>query len=325
MQSLGLTLALLALPALGGAQIVVTPAYSMRPYWNIFQPTQTVAGQPALNMTTTWNAGGVTFTGIKFVITDTASAAGSIGFLLQRTGLGTTTKAGIPLENPTAAAAGAQQYSPGLSLIGQGWKTDATAASQPVEARFELRPVQGAAAPTYLFALMGRVNAGTWSNVLTVTSDGDVTSLARLFSGGSIRLPNANVVYWATSTNLALNGDGGISIRNSNNTANVLLQGTVTGGAALSSHAISLAQDATTKVGTAPVGILTVVNTTDSEVCTFSVIGVGVVAELSDSGGNCSITKDNAATVNVYYDTNGVYVQNKIAATKSVRLVLNGV
>jgi len=73
------------------------------------------------------------------------------------------------------------------------------------------------------------------------------------------------------------------------------------------------------------VGILTVTNTTDSSVAQFSLIGTGTVVELSDSSGNYTATKDNAATINVYYDTDGVYVQNKIAATKSVRLMLNGV
>jgi len=233
--------------------------------------------------------------------------------------IGTTTTAGLTLQNLTAAAAGAQQYSPGLSFIGHGWKTDATAASQPVEARWELRPVQGAASPSYNYILMGRVNVGSWSDHLTITSQGNLTP------GSNVVLGDTRGLYWFSRGSWSSSADGAYTLNNNGFTANLAVGLSATGGAKLASHAISLAQDATTKVGTAPVGILTVTNTTDSNVCTFSLIGTGVVAEITDATGGCSATKDNAATVNVYYDTDGVYVQNKITATKSVRLMLNGV
>ncbi len=44
------------------------------------------ASQPVLNMTQTWNAAGVTFTGIKLNITNTASASGSLLLDLQKGG-----------------------------------------------------------------------------------------------------------------------------------------------------------------------------------------------------------------------------------------------
>lgn len=278
--------------------------------------------------------------------------------------IGVTTNPGITLQNTTAAADGAQQYSPGLSFIGQGWKTNATAASQQVETRWELRPVQGSAGPTYQYVLMGRINNGSWSDLLTVNSSGQTLHASGsasapsigfagdvdtgmylladtmgytvgstpLFSvyAGALRSKDTQSLEWGAS---AVAGDatlvlsrvasGTLGISNATNVSTVTVS--ATGGVALSSHAVSLAQDATTKVGTAPVGILTVVNTTDSSVAQFSLIGTGVVAELHDSSGAFSVTKDNASTINVYYDTNGVYVQNKITATKSVRLILEGV
>ena len=68
--------------------------------------------------------------------------------LVNKDAIGSTTTNGLALVNNTAAAAGAQQWSPRLLLSGNGWKTNATAASQAVQWRAEVIPVQGAAAPT---------------------------------------------------------------------------------------------------------------------------------------------------------------------------------
>lgn len=77
--------------------------------------------------------------------------------------IGTTSTDGIVLQNTTAAAAGAQQYSPRIRLTGQGWKTNATAASQTVDWILEARPVQGAANPTVNLAILAQVNAGGYT------------------------------------------------------------------------------------------------------------------------------------------------------------------
>lgn len=70
-------------------------------------------------------------------LTGATDIVGSTSNILQHTfnSLGTTQTngAGLWLRNTTAAAAGAQQISPGLVLEGQGWKTNATAASQSVK------------------------------------------------------------------------------------------------------------------------------------------------------------------------------------------------
>ena len=79
---------------------------------------------------------GITSLGVAGAITGTLTA------------LGTTATAGVTLQNTTAAAAGAQQVSPGLEWVGQGWKTTATAASQTTKWRAHLLPIQGTANPT---------------------------------------------------------------------------------------------------------------------------------------------------------------------------------
>lgn len=50
-------------------------------------------------------------------------------------------------ENTTAATNGVQQPSPWFGLKGQGWKTAATAGSQPVEWKIRTSPIQGTTAP----------------------------------------------------------------------------------------------------------------------------------------------------------------------------------
>src|ERR1700722_8197979 len=59
------------------------------------------------------------------------------------TAIGTAATSGFKLLNSTAAAPGAQQYSPALQLSGQGWKTTATAASQQCDWQIQCVPVQG--------------------------------------------------------------------------------------------------------------------------------------------------------------------------------------
>lgn len=90
--------------------------------------------------------------------------------------VGATSADGYVLQNTTAAAAGAQQYSPRFRLRGYGWKTNSTAASQSVDCAWELRPVQAAAAPTGNYVLSCSIAGGAYSDVLTITSAGIVTA-----------------------------------------------------------------------------------------------------------------------------------------------------
>lgn len=87
---------------------------------------------------------------------------------------------------------------------------------------------------------------------------------------------------------------------------------------------MTLVQGEIVKIGTAPVGILTVVNITDSEVMQFEVLGTGTVVDASGQG-NFSATKGTAGTLNAYYEADGVYLQNNIAGTKTIWFRLTGV
>lgn len=123
--------------------------------------------------------------------------------------IGTTSTDGIVLQNTTAAAAGAQQYSPRLRLTGQGWKTNATAASQAVDWAIENQPVQGAANPTANLIFKTQVNAGGYTDRYTFASASNTVT----FSVGDVAL-NANA---ASSFNIGAGGTNPAVSTNGNN------------------------------------------------------------------------------------------------------------
>lgn len=108
---------------------------------------------------------------------------------------------GINLANSTAAAAGAQQISPALRFRGNGWKTNATAASQTVDVRNYLLPVQGTTTPTASLVWEYSYNGGAYADLFKVTSLG----LQHTGSGGgggislSSAAPAANTFFYPST------------------------------------------------------------------------------------------------------------------------------
>lgn len=94
---------------------------------------------------------------------------------LTRTAVGVTSADGWILQNTTAAAVGAQQFSPRLRLTGQGWKTTSTASSQAVDWILENQPVQGAASPTTNLVISSQVNAAGYVSQAVLSSAGMLT------------------------------------------------------------------------------------------------------------------------------------------------------
>jgi hypothetical protein len=143
---------------------------------------------------------------------------------IKRDGIGSSSTDGFRLRNTTAAAAGAQQYSPRSVWEGQGWKTTATAASQAVAFMAETRPVQGAANPSGIWALAASINGGAYSDVLTVTSagltqspqfvgtTGDSLTVAQFGFGGSATGAASNTGLGYFSDNLLILQNGVIAL-----------------------------------------------------------------------------------------------------------------
>ncbi len=92
-----------------------------------------------------------------FSVANTFTAAQTVSLA----SLGAATATAIYLKNPTAAAVNAQQYSPALVMEGQGWKTTATAASQPVSFTQYVVPIQGTTAPSASKQTWFTINNGT--------------------------------------------------------------------------------------------------------------------------------------------------------------------
>lgn len=151
---------------------------------------------------------------------------------------------GYVARNTMAATSGNQRYSPRVHWTGQGWKTDATAASEAVDAIAELRPVQGAAHPAGLLVWAGAINGGSYADLLSVGFSNAISTTvtvtqATAGTGNFSRLALANdngsrgfiTVLSSTFTTAAFNkadglaiaatGTGGMAIASTNASADI--------------------------------------------------------------------------------------------------------
>lgn len=116
---------------------------------DVAQGTITVNTQPGLDYTATWNAGGVTFTGLKANITDTASAAGSMLLDLQVGGSTKfkVSKAGLATSAGVLSTVGANGYTTGAGgTVTQG--TSRTTAVTLNKAAMQITLVSAAGSAT---------------------------------------------------------------------------------------------------------------------------------------------------------------------------------
>lgn len=141
--------------------------------------------------------------------------------------LGTTQTdgAGLHFRNTTAAAAGAQQRSPSIVWEAQGWKTNATAASQSVKFLADVLPVQGTANPSGTWALFSSINAGAYTSRLSVTSAGLLTVGDLTLTAGTLTLSSSrNLSFSGGLGSIRTDANAGLEFR-ANSTSTV-----VTGG-----------------------------------------------------------------------------------------------
>jgi len=168
---------------------------------------------------------------------------------------------GLLLDNQTAAAAGAQQYSPALYLRGRGWKTTATAASQTVDLRIQNVPVQGTTAPTGQMQFGYSINGGAFVNAMTVSSlgvlavTGSFTCNGSMYNGATALTSNIYInsastatqtngsgIYFGTSGNISLrtvfNGTTNYTIPASNNYGALIIGSMPVTEASSGTHAV---------------------------------------------------------------------------------------
>jgi hypothetical protein len=130
-------------------------------------------------------------------ITDDGATIGVAARVLTGTnnGLGATSADGLVLQNTTAAANGAQQFSPRLRLTGRGWKASFGGASRIVDWVVENQPIQGSTNPTANLVISSQVNAGGYVPGLTLTS----ASVLNLGTGGSYQINGTPVIPTGSS------------------------------------------------------------------------------------------------------------------------------
>ncbi|UCC72077.1 MAG: hypothetical protein JSV86_17165 [Gemmatimonadota bacterium] len=138
---------------------------------------------------------------------------------LYQPSVGATTtdaKVGLHLHNDTAAAAGAQQYSPMVVLEGQGWETD-VGSSMEVKWALQVQPIQGAATPSSEFHLLSSINGGAYTSRWSVTggSGSDITAGAdtdttNIFGRARI---DARSTDWAHFSHYDMNGTNQYAVR----------------------------------------------------------------------------------------------------------------
>lgn len=134
--------------------------------------------------------GKVNSNGALVVALDGGAAAASL-VTVTSDALGTTSTDGVVIKNTTDAAAGAQQISPRLRLTGEGWKTNATAASQVVDWVIENLPVEGAANPTSTLLFKSSINGAAYDTRFSLASGGDLTFGGSIIMGGSLQTVTA--------------------------------------------------------------------------------------------------------------------------------------
>lgn len=137
---------------------------------------------------------------------------------ITKDAIGVTPTPGLLLTNTTAAAAGAQQFSPESCFEGRGWKTASTAGSQAVRGCIDNSPVQGSSAPTGLFNFKFSINGGAESTAFTVASNGSIAATAGISLGAS------NSLSWSASSSMKAPSDGVITLYDTAQTAFTRLQ-----------------------------------------------------------------------------------------------------
>ena len=123
-------------------------------------------------------AGRVVFTGANGLLSEEAAftwTTANARLDLTKMAIGETQgNYGLSLNNTTAAADGAQQYSPPIRWRGYGFAETGTA-SMAVDFRAFSRPIQSAgAAPTGALDFQSSINGGAYSGIMTLLSNGRV-------------------------------------------------------------------------------------------------------------------------------------------------------
>lgn len=231
-----------ALSAVNGMQIYNSTTAQMEAYedgsWGALGgATGTLLADGTVPLTADWDAGGygiralsltadgltsgrVVFAGTNGLLSDDAGLTfGSNLLTVTKTAIGVTQgDYGLALVNTTAAAAGAQQWSPPIRWHGEGRETD-VGSSMAVDFRTFVRPIQGAAAPTGALDFQASINGGAYATKMSLLSAGNLsipgaylaketTSPFYASNCFDAQVTNGNVAAWLATTGAGNYGAG---------------------------------------------------------------------------------------------------------------------
>lgn len=168
-----------------------------------------------------------TFTGVAGLVADTTTGA----LTYTKTGAtAATVYVGETLVNTTAAALGAQQYSPALVLQGNGWATN-TSDSRAVAFRQYVTTAQSSANPAGTLTWGVSINGGAYSDLISLSS-GNIFTVSGLVSSAWVNTGGTGYFEFNARSRIYSGADGSITFRNQANTAVATVVGTATNDSA---------------------------------------------------------------------------------------------
>lgn len=123
--------------------------------------------------------------------------------------IGVAETIGMHYHNQTAAALGAQQYSPMLVLEGQGWDDTVTQATAETLMSMQLQPVQVASSlPTADLVFKSNINAAGYTEAARLSSGGDLTVQGTIYVPPGLGIRGET----ATTTGMDINGNSDVRL-----------------------------------------------------------------------------------------------------------------
>lgn len=115
-------------------------------------------------------------------------------FSMFTAGISTGQDYGLRLQNSNTASSGNQKYSPAVEMLGRGWKTAATAASQEVGWLQQVRPTQGVTNPGAELVFWQSINGAAYAEMFKFDTDGNLIFMAPSAGLRNLRVSDGAIV-----------------------------------------------------------------------------------------------------------------------------------
>ncbi len=151
-----------------------------------------------------------TFSAIPGYTYDTTTGALTYSFATTAN----TAAPGFLLASGSVASSGNQQFSPYLIQRAFGWKTTATAASQSVDFKQEVRPTQGTTAPAGGQVYSSQINGGGFQDFLAFSNNGAAGYIGQSYWNGTnftALTASPGLIVFDNQSTYIIPGPGGVA------------------------------------------------------------------------------------------------------------------